>query len=229
MFAGFSCRRRSKANNSRASFKHCVQAGVGETGLTFTYTQQYIERNQPRFVLLEHVEGLEEGGAESDLAFIMTWLSSTGFVAEAFNTEALEYGSYCRRSRLYIVAWRSEDVTKPEIARGFLSETANVVPQPSVSDFLDSPKAVKMRQVTPSEDSGTRGQGQSDQDHADLFVEAGWTWPLSKDRFVHEFGMGMLHLSQRAREVVWLANFKWPMPPDAKASRGLCPLQSHMS
>ena len=225
VFAGFSCKSRSKANNSRSAFKHCVQSGTGETGTTFGYVQQYLERKRPRFVFLENVEELAEGGQDSDLSFILSWLRGVGYTSDGFNNEARDYGSYCRRARLYIVAWRGSDASKTEVARAFLAETASKAEQPNVFDFLDPPSVANTRQVVAWEGSASRSQGQSDKDHADWFVEAGWVWPLSQDRFVAEFGTGMLHLTQRAREVVWLAHFKWPMPSEARAALGLFKLR----
>ena len=57
--AGFSCTSRSKRNNSRAKFSHCIALGTEcETSGTFDDNLEYIKSCKPKVVILENVPEL---------------------------------------------------------------------------------------------------------------------------------------------------------------------------
>ncbi len=218
LMAGFSCKSRSRANNSSSLNKHCVRSQQKETGLTFLYIQDYVQRKHPSVVLLENVVELAEGGDESDKQYILEWFRTQDYAAEAFEIEASSFGSVARRLRLYFVAVKDGKAAAPRIEymRSLLGDMRVAAEAFAIDNFLCEPEEVE--QVARQHRAHRVKETSSDLSNADTFLQEGWPWPLT-DAAVHEACGSSLHLlSPRGRQVAYICHRKWPMAGSATAS-----------
>ncbi len=214
--AGFSCRSCSKLNSSSSLNKGCVRQGTAETGQTFACVRQYMERKQPRLVILENVMELAEGGAESDQQYIVDTLAKLGYACEAFPVEALDYGSFVRRLRLYFVAYQDATSGSGRLAfvRSMLDDMKLARGTFAISDFTCNDSELLLYAAMQNQSRQTKKEGSFESEHATIFLEHGWHWPLGADTVLHTFGHDLSPLAQRAQEVVYIAHMKHPMPPE---------------
>jgi hypothetical protein len=84
---------------------------------------------------------------------------------------------------------------------------------PPLSDFLLSPSELAQEHLPPWEPrGGGKKEPSYESDHADLYLEANVAWPPELASIVAECGSHAAHLGPRAREVMYIAHKKWPMP-----------------
>ena len=88
-----------------------------------------------------------------------------------------------------------------------------------LDDFLLDNTELRKLELPPMEAKGGKKEPSFERHHEELFLSEGWAWPLSEARFVDSCGSSMLCLSQRAREVVYVAHEKWEMPEAVEARR----------
>ena len=212
--AGFSCTSRSKANNRAAQHKDCVQKGEGETGLTFFYTKKFIVAKKPRVFILENVEGLCEGGEESDAAFIMAELSDAGYAVACFKVEASRYGSMARRLRLYFIGIRQgpNSQHKLELIRGLLEEMALEPGTFLLGDFLLDPSTLTTSDLPPWPRAGNRKEPAYEAAHEDAAFQHKIKHPITEADIVAHCGDALLALPWRSRELAYLMHRIHPMP-----------------
>ena len=86
-----------------------------------------------------------------------------------------------------------------------------------LNDFLLDEAGVQLLCMPPWEPRSVKKQPCFERYHEELFLSNKLMWPLSESDFVRDFGDVMLCLSQRAREVVYLANRKWPLSDNIEA------------
>lgn len=186
--SGFSCTRRSKQNNSRSTFKDCLQHMVEcQTTATFFSILNHLLLMKPMLVILEHVADLLEKAEESlmsDAGFVMTALKKAGYsFARHFIMEAQESGSISRRKRLYFLAIRMQDCMMPHIsaaelfAQNLLSSMRTTTGD--ASNFIDMVycKPDLASNVPPPKVS--RDYANYKEVHESLYLEHALQWPPS--------------------------------------------------
>ena len=107
MAAGFSCKSRSRQNNNRAKFKHCISKDTDcETTATFKMLLAYVRVMLPLLLWVENVGDLMQADEfdVSDYDYVLKAFTDLGYFTQGFAMEATTHGSIAKRSRLYIVA-----------------------------------------------------------------------------------------------------------------------------
>ena len=198
--AGFSCTSRSKRNNSRAKFSHCIALGTEcETSGTFDDNLEYIKSCKPKVVILENVPELmkELSPGVSDLNTILDALRCLGYWTKYFVIDAFAYGSVAKRTRLFILGVQLHQSLIHEgmlrTVADFCDHVVNGLRTTSghVSEYVDLPNRASIRSSNTSL-AHLQMQGATDEpalksnksfrdgykdEHFEIFSYCGHAWP----------------------------------------------------
>lgn len=108
--AGWVCRDWSTLSSNRTHSAGCAETGDGQTGMTWTYLQQYIGTHKPPILVMENVPNIERTSSDSsrlsDIDYVLKTVSDSGYSVRRQLIDAANHGSVQRRKRIYIVGIR---------------------------------------------------------------------------------------------------------------------------
>ena len=104
--AGWVCRDWSTLSSNRTHSAGCAETGDGQTGMTWTYLQQYIGTHKPPILVMENVPNIERTSSDlsrlSDIDYVLKTVSDSGYSVRRQLIDAANHGSVQRRKRIYI-------------------------------------------------------------------------------------------------------------------------------
>ena len=231
-WAGFSCKSRSRANNSSAKHINCLQRhdAEAETSFTFDAVLGYIQQCKPTCVILENVRGLLQvtvPGAVSDADYVLGCLNAAGYTCTRFLFDCQETGSPVARIRLYFVAWLHQGgaASKPGTAAdglrfleellgamtiGGLPASGFIEPDPATAE--DHYDAFDAEVAEPPAKAAKESPAS---DHVDFFRKHDVPWPVDLRKAEEEGdGKGLMFrrtdLPDRAGELLWFLHKAFP-------------------
>ena len=106
LLAGFPCVNKSSLSSNSSSHKHCIKDVEGETGKGFRAIMDYIEANEPDWVILENLTVLtiSQDSEPPEMDYIVECLNKKHYWVSHVEPSARDYGSCVVRERAYIVA-----------------------------------------------------------------------------------------------------------------------------
>ena len=218
LVGGFVCSDKAPTINNTKFLRTSMQDGVGATSMTFEMIYSYILLALPTIVILENLKELLitdlDQSTLSDCTYVMQKLRAAGYALCTYLiVKAQDYCSGAARIRIYFIAMRIPLSCCGD--SGFLIQVKREMSLlhdafrcggGNPADFM-APLQVDDDEEDEKEDGKRRQLGKKyKDDHLEVFLEAGFTWPPDLEQASEVNFTGM---TQRVSEVVWYMHMKY--------------------